>query len=83
MTTAAHDELDDLFNYDVDQDDVFRDYQPQMDLPILPAQTNKSKLADLGIDEEIQVTTKRKPIAKLDEERSSTRSKPYRLPNNH
>ncbi|MCJ1243156.1 chromosome segregation in meiosis- protein [Trapelia coarctata] len=71
-TPAAQptDDLDDLFNYDVD-DDVFADLQPNMDAP--PAALKRAsalpKVADLGIDEEIQVVKKRKPIAKLDENR--------------
>lgn len=64
------DDLDDLFNYDVD-DDVFADLQPNMDAPPIAAKSSSTapQVADLGIDEEIQVVKKRKPIAKLDENR--------------
>jgi len=76
-TSAAQpaDDLDDLFNYDV-EDDVFVDYQPNMDAPPAAAKTSSAapKVADLGIDEEIQVVKKRKPIAKLDENRFVIRS---------
>ena len=69
-TAQPADELDDLFNYDVD-DDVFADYQHNMDAPLTDNKTSSAapKVADLGIDEEIQVVKKRKPIAKLDENR--------------
>jgi replication fork protection complex subunit Csm3/Swi3 len=71
----APDDLDDLFNYDVD-DDVFADLQPNMDAPPMAAKNSSlaRKAADLGIDEEIQVVKKRKPIAKLDENRCVLRS---------
>lgn len=66
---APHD-VDDLFNYDVD-DDVFADLQPNMDAPPTAAKNPSAarKAADLGIDEEIEVVKKRKPVAKLDENR--------------
>jgi len=76
-TSAAPppDDVDDLFNYDVD-DDVFADFQPNMDVPPIAAKNPSAapKVADLGIDEEIQVVKKRKPIAKLDENRYVIRS---------
>ncbi|MCJ1321699.1 chromosome segregation in meiosis- protein [Xylographa vitiligo] len=59
----ARDDLDDLFNYDVDTDDVFRDYHPAMDAPAQTTSPSRPKATDLGIDEEIQVAKKRKPIA--------------------
>ena len=65
----AGDDLDDLFNYDVETDDVFRDYNPAMDAPVRSTSPARAKVTDLGIDEEIQVARKRKPIAKLDENR--------------
>ncbi|MCJ1281224.1 chromosome segregation in meiosis- protein [Xylographa opegraphella] len=83
------DDLDDLFNYDVETDDVFRDYNPAMDAPVQSTTPPQPKATDLGIDEEIQVTKKRKPIAKLDETRRvdatpfiallKTLTGPYRL----
>ncbi|MCJ1414136.1 chromosome segregation in meiosis- protein [Xylographa parallela] len=65
----ASDDLDDLFNYDVDTDDVFRDYHPAMDAPARPTSPTRPRATDLGIDEEIQVAKKRRPIAKLDDNR--------------
>ena len=67
--SPAGDDLDDLFNYDVETDDVFRDYNPAMDAPVRSTSPARPKTTDLGIDEEIQITKKRKPIAKLDENR--------------
>ncbi|MCJ1379313.1 chromosome segregation in meiosis- protein [Xylographa soralifera] len=52
----AGDDLDDLFNYDVNTDDVFRDYNPAMDAPARPTSPARPSAADLGIDEEIQTT---------------------------
>ncbi|KAI9830442.1 MAG: hypothetical protein M1819_005694 [Sarea resinae] len=72
-TAPPGDELDDLFNYDVGTDDVFRDVDTNMDVlvrPEAPAQSIAGKdSTGLGIDEEIKVTRKRKPIAKLDHEK--------------
>lgn len=71
--TAAADDLDDLFDYDVD--DVFRDVDTNMGLP--PQQKaagradRKEHTVGLGIDEEIKVSKKRAPVPKLDEERSA------------
>lgn len=69
--TVPRDDLDDLYNYDIDNtDDVFRDFEANMDGPIQPKPSNAPKTgADLGIDSEVQVVKKRKPIAKLDENR--------------
>ncbi|MCJ1405190.1 chromosome segregation in meiosis- protein [Xylographa trunciseda] len=74
QTTAASpppagDDLDDLFNYDVETDDVFRDYNPAMDAPVRTTSPARPKATDLGIDEEIQVAKQRRPVAKLDENR--------------
>ena len=65
------DDLDDLYNYDIDNtDDVFRDFEANMDAPAQPKPSSAPKTgADLGIDSEVQVVKKRKPIAKLDEDR--------------
>jgi replication fork protection complex subunit Csm3/Swi3 len=74
---AAGDELDDLFDYNVTLDDVFRDVDTNMHAPTAPKPTaipsrtknNSHKIDSLGIDEEVKVQRKRAPIAKLDEER--------------
>ena len=67
------DDLDDLFNYDVD---VFRDVDTNIDVSIhkkpAAAADGKSNATGLGIDEEIKVTKKRAPVPKLDENRFST-----------
>lgn len=73
---AARDELDDLFDYNVTLDDVFRDVDTNMQAPTaqnataIPSRTKPSqKIDSLGIDEEVKVQKKRAPIPKLDEER--------------
>ncbi|KAL9122056.1 MAG: hypothetical protein Q9187_001392 [Circinaria calcarea] len=65
------DDLDDLYNYDIDNtDDVFREFEANMEAPVQSKPGNAPKPgADLGIDSEVQVVKKRKPIAKLDENR--------------
>ena len=68
------DESDDLFNYNINMQDVFRDVDTAMD-DAHQIQSALSKSKDdsfgLGIDEEIKVTKKRQPVPKLDEDRSS------------
>ena len=69
----------DLLNYDVsDDDDPFKDIDQTLrvrdDKATLSPKVAKRK-ADkendiLGLDEEVKITKKRKPIAKLDETRS-------------
>ena len=66
------DDIDDsLFNYNVG--DVFRDVDTNMDVPAVQnAATRidgKKNGTNLGIDEEIKVTKRRAPTAKLDENR--------------
>lgn len=67
----AADDLDDLFDYNVDS--VFRDVDTNMDVSAPSNQTarpdGKDNAAGLGIDEEIKVTKKRVPIPKLDDNR--------------
>ncbi|KAI9721089.1 MAG: hypothetical protein M1812_002570 [Candelaria pacifica] len=67
------DELDDLFNYDASIDEAFRNAEHALNGPIASNESNKAgkkgTSAGLGIDEEIKVTRKRKPIAKLDADR--------------
>ena len=70
---AQADDLDDLFDYDVS--DVFRDVNTNMDIPTsdktMARTAGKENGAGLGIDEEVKVTKKRAPVAKLDENRSA------------
>ena len=70
---APVDELDEILNYDVD-DDVFRDVDTNMNVPAggksaANQAARKDNGAGLGIDEEIKVVKTRKPIPKLDEDR--------------
>ena len=69
----ARDALDDLLDYNVIEKDVFRDVDTTMDLPSMrkasPRPEDPKDILGLGIDEEIKVTKKRKPIVKLDENR--------------
>jgi replication fork protection complex subunit Csm3/Swi3 len=73
--------VSDLLNYDVsDDDDPFQDIDEALrvrdDKPTLSPRAAKRKVDDdkendvLGLDEEVKITKKRKPIAKLDETRS-------------
>jgi replication fork protection complex subunit Csm3/Swi3 len=66
---AGGDELDDLFDYNVGFDEVFRDLEPQK--PASPKDTSRKGRSDgLGIDKEVEVVKKaRAPRVKLDENR--------------
>ena len=72
-TTAPRDELDDLFNYDVELVDALQNVNDNND----PSARQHARRRDnelevglgLGIDEEVKVRKPRAPIAKLDEER--------------
>ncbi|KAF2761127.1 Swi3-domain-containing protein [Pseudovirgaria hyperparasitica] len=67
--SASRDDLDDLFNYDVSMDDVFRDVG---NAPNDAEQTRTNAVNvknDLGIEEEVKIVKKRQPIPKLDEAR--------------
>jgi hypothetical protein len=72
--------VSDLLNYDVSDDDgLFKDIDEALrlgdDKPILSPRAVKRKTGNgkendiLGLDEEVKITKKRKPIAKLDETR--------------
>ena len=66
-TQAAHDDLDDLFNYDVGNDDALR--PPEIDIEAEAAlEPRRPKPIDLGIDEEVKQRVRR-PNPKLDEDR--------------
>jgi hypothetical protein len=67
------DALDDLLDYRAHEKDVFRDVDTNMDIPVRrkgsPVAQPINDAFGLGIDDEIKITKKRKPIAKLDEKR--------------
>lgn len=65
------DALDDLLDYDVDRNDVFRDVDTNMDISkrLSPSARQTESNPGLGIDEELKIAKRRKPIAKLDENR--------------
>ncbi|KAK4993607.1 chromosome segregation in meiosis-related protein [Elasticomyces elasticus] len=67
---ANRDELDDLFNYDAGIDDIFKNLNNETN-PEAVNSGRKGNNADagLGIDEEIKITKRRAPVAKLDESR--------------
>lgn len=66
----TRDDLDDLFNYDTNIGDTFRDVEGNDDAARTTArQRDAGADADLGIEEEIKIRKPRRPVAKLDEER--------------
>ncbi|KAL8790552.1 MAG: hypothetical protein Q9195_006296 [Heterodermia aff. obscurata] len=73
--TAPADDMDDLFDYNVDLDDIFRDVDTNMNVPARaanaapPPPAGRANSVGLGIDEEIKVRKARQPIAKLDADR--------------
>jgi hypothetical protein len=70
---AGGDDLDDLFDYDVGLDDVFRDIEPPK--PTLSSDASRKSRGDggLGIDKEVEVVKKpRAPRVKLDDNKYGT-----------
>ena len=71
---VGDDAIDDLFDYDVDMDDAFREVDTDMNVPkrsaLSPKATEKMNGSGLGIEEEIKLTRQRNPVVKLDEGRS-------------
>lgn len=70
--THAKDTLDDLFDYDPDLGNIFDTNDHNKESSVSQPATGKRShdtSGGLGIDEEIKITKKRKPIAKLDEAR--------------
>ena len=66
--------MDDLFDYNVNLDDIFNDVDTNMNVPAratnaAPPATGRVNSVGLGIEEEIKVRKTRQPIAKLDEDR--------------
>lgn len=69
VETAQPDELDDLFNYDPGMDDVFKEASGATEDTTTSTKDIANGPTGLGIDEEVKITKKRQPIAKLDETR--------------
>lgn len=69
----AGEALDDLLDNNVNLRDIFRDVDTNMDVPSRRKASSGADISNIisgiGIDEEIQVKKKRKPIPKLDESR--------------
>ena len=67
------DDLDDLYNYDIDADDAFRDFDADLTVPKSKETSKKPNAGTvddvLGIKGEVKVAKKRAPVAKLDEAR--------------
>lgn len=62
-------DLNDLFDYDVGLDDI-KDNAPQTtNADTSKPSARESSALGLGLDEEVKVTKKRQPVAKLDEGR--------------
>jgi len=59
--------LDELFDYDVGLEDIFGNNNSNADQTKSKPQTGDP--TSLGLDEEVKVTKKRQPVAKLDENR--------------
>ena len=72
-TAPPADELDEIFNYDVDVDDVFRDVDTNMRTTTRNNDENQAgdntNSDTLGIAEQVKPIKKRAPIPKLDEDR--------------
>lgn len=71
---VPNDDMDDLFDYNANLDDIFRDVDTNMNVSSrgTNATSQPARAGDdlgLGIDEEIKVKKARQPIAKLDEDR--------------
>lgn len=66
--SSPHD-LNDLFDYDVGLDDIEGNAAHTADADTSKPSAGDSSVAGLGLDEEVKVTKKRQPVAKLDEGR--------------
>jgi replication fork protection complex subunit Csm3/Swi3 len=67
---ASPNRADDLFDYDFGLDELWQETpnMPNNGPPMQSSARNESGLG-LGLDEEVKVTKKRQPVAKLDESR--------------
>ncbi|KAI9798914.1 MAG: hypothetical protein M1825_004927 [Sarcosagium campestre] len=70
-STRKRDELDDMFDYDAGMAEMFQDVDTSLNAPAEPSgPANRKRPADdLGIDEEVQITKKKRVNVKLDEEK--------------
>jgi replication fork protection complex subunit Csm3/Swi3 len=79
--TVERDDLDDIFNYDAGIDATFnqsrQDWTAQDDANNNDTNRQPHDVPE-NIDEEVKVTKKRKPVAKLDEERYVPNSNTFR-----
>jgi hypothetical protein len=71
-TPPPGDDVDDLFNYDVEDEDVFRHFEPKLADPPTRKEAAAAQPAGLGIDAEVKIRKQRTPVAKLDEARRAT-----------
>ena len=67
--TPTADIYDDLFDYDANIDDILPELDTNFDVPAKKSQGAADAGASLGVDEDIKITKKRRPVAKLDETR--------------
>ncbi|KAL2866809.1 Chromosome segregation in meiosis protein 3 [Aspergillus lucknowensis] len=70
------DYVDDLFDYDVGLDGILEEINTNKGTPNLPKQTTPPDNSGvvLGLDEEVKVSKRRQPVAKLDEDRLLTQA---------
>ncbi len=70
---AVDDDNDSLYDYNPNIDEIFREIDTSTKIDIndtsKPKKDSKDSGTALGLDEEIKITKKRKPIAKLDDRR--------------
>lgn len=70
MSSPISNPRDDLFDYDVGLDEILQNIpKPAEQQPAAQPQSSEPAEPVLGLDEEVKPTRRRKPVAKLDEER--------------
>jgi replication fork protection complex subunit Csm3/Swi3 len=70
--TRTNQGIDDLFDYDVGIDDILKSIDSStngVQTQSVPQPAPIGPTASLGLDEEVKVSRKRQPVAKLDEAR--------------
>ena len=70
--TGGGDDLDDLFNFNVDTDDVLQTLETNATQKKPGDKPFSKNGADLVIDEAIQISKARRPVPKLDQDRYDT-----------